>query len=439
MNENETDEGNEPAGQEQNGSANSNGAVNGRPGRSRARLIIPLILILAAIGFSVWYFLLRDNGPPANVITVSGRIESDDSAVAVKTSGKIREIKVREGDTVKAGQVIAVLDDDQVQARVEQAQSAVTQAETRVTRAVQQVSVLQEQKDQAQIGVRQSNLDAQGRVKQAEGQVAEARSRISQSEAQLAQAEVNLKQARYDAGKYERLSGSGDVPEQRATQARSNAEALEKVVEAQKKQIESARAALAIALGALNVAKANLANPSIRASQASAVQKQIEQAEGDIEAARADADAARAKLREAEANRNDLEVVAPFDGLVATRSAEPGEVVAAGTTIVTIINPARIYLRAFVPEGQIGKVKVGQKARVYLDSAPLEPFEAEVARIDPEATFTPENTYFQDERVKQVVGVKLMIKAPKGAAKPGMPADGEILASGEWSGSRSAK
>jgi HlyD family secretion protein len=274
-------------------------------------------------------------------------------------------------------------------------------------------------------------MDAQGRVKQAEGQVAEARSRIAQSEAQLAQAEVNLRQARYDAGKYERLSESGDVPEQRATQARSTAEALEKVVDAQKNQIESARAALTAALGTLNVAKANLANPSIRTSQAAAVQKQIDQAEGDIEAANADAEAARAKLREAEANKSDLTVVAPFDGIVATRSAEPGEVVSAGTTIVTIIDPSAIYLRAFVPEGQIGKVKVGQKARVYLDSAPSTPIEAEVTRIDPEATFTPENTYFQDERVKQVVGVKLMIKAPKGSAKPGMPADGEILISGE--------
>jgi len=89
-----------------------------------------------------------------------------------------------------------------------------------------------------------------------------------------------------------------------------------------------------------------------------------------------------------------------------------------------------VYLRAFVPEGQIGRVRVGQPARVYLDSAPTTPIDAFVSRVDPQATFTPENTYFREERVKQVVGVKLQLRGAIGFAKPGMPADGEILVEG---------
>jgi HlyD family secretion protein len=73
---------------------------------------------------------------------------------------------------------------------------------------------------------------------------------------------------------------------------------------------------------------------------------------------------------------------------------------------------------------------VGQAARVYLDSSPQQPVDAYVSRIDPQATFTPENTYFRDDRVKQVVGLKLQLKGSFGFAKPGMPADGEILVSG---------
>ena len=64
---------------------------------------------------------------------------------------------------------------------------------------------------------------------------------------------------------------------------------------------------------------------------------------------------------------------------------------------------------------------------MYLDSAPGKPLEAVVSRIDPEASFTPENTYFKDDRVKQVVGVKLTLKSAGGYAKPGMPADGEVV------------
>jgi len=103
-----------------------------------------------------------------------------------------------------------------------------------------------------------------------------------------------------------------------------------------------------------------------------------------------------------------------------------------GPPIVTLVNLGQVYLRAFVPGGDIGRVRVGQPARVYLDSAPNTPIDAQVIRIDPEASFTPENTYFREDRVKQVVGVKLLINGALGFAKPGMPADGEILVDGQW-------
>ena len=120
-----------------------------------------------------------------------------------------------------------------------------------------------------------------------------------------------------------------------------------------------------------------------------------------------------------------------------TRAAEPGEVVTAGTAIVTLLDMSKVYLRGYVPEGQIGKVKIGQPARIYLDSDPTKPVDAQVQRIDPQATFTPENTYFRDDRVKQVVGVKLQVKGAIGFAKPGMPSDGEILVEGNvWPSGR---
>ena len=126
-------------------------------------------------------------------------------------------------------------------------------------------------------------------------------------------------------------------------------------------------------------------------------------------------------------------MIAPFTGTVATRTAEPGEVIMPGTPIVTLVNLGEVYLRAFVPEGEIGRVRIGQPARVYLDSAPSKPIDANVMRIDPQASFTPENTYFREDRVKQVVGVKLRLRGAVGFAKPGMPADGEILVDGvDW-------
>jgi HlyD family secretion protein len=385
------------------------------------RIIRPLVILLLVLlaGFLFWRFFLRQPDVPPNIIQVAGRIEGDDSAIAAKTAGRISQINVREGDQVKSGQIIAVLDDAQVKAREEAAQSAVEQAEARQQRAEQQIAVLRAQLDQAQLSVVQARTDAQGRVHQAEAQVAAA-------EAQLAQAEAAYNQARYDEEKFTKLARQGDEPERTAVQAQSSANAQRALVQAARKQVDAAR-------GSLQVARANLTNPQIRSSQAAAVQQQVAQAQADLTAANADIERSRAQFREAEANRADLQIVAPFDGTVATRTAEPGEVVAAGTPIVTIVNLEQVYLRAFVPEGQIARVKVGQQARVYLDTAKggsTQPLTATVERIDPEASFTPENTYFREERVKQVVGVKLRLTSPQGAAKPGMPADGEILVEG---------
>jgi len=387
--------------------------------RRRRLAVVAVVVILGLAGFAVWRFVLAPPALPPGVLGVSGRIEGDDSAVAAKTSGRIREISVREGDRVEAGQVIAVLDDEQIRAREQQAMAAVRQAEARVRLAQHQIAVLDEQLQQSRLGVGQARSDAEGRVNEAEGKLAAA-------DAQLAQAEAAYAQAKWDREAMTRLFQKELVAEQEAQRAKRNEEAQAAIVAAQRRQVEAAR-------GALTAARANLVNPAIRASQVVAVQGQILQAQADIAAAQAEAERARSLLDEARANRADLRVIAPFNGTVATRTAEPGEVVMAGTAIITLVNLAEVYLRAFVPEGQIGRVRVGQPARVYLDSAPAKPIDAYVLRIDPQASFTPENTYFREDRVKQVVGVKLRLKSAVGFAKPGMPADGEILVDGgDW-------
>ena len=195
------------------------------------------------------------------------------------------------------------------------------------------------------------------------------------------------------------------------------------------KQVEAARAGVA-------TAKASLANRGIHEAQNAAIAAQLRRQQAEIANALAQTEQARAQLAEAKAVQADLTVRAPFDGTVVTRTAEPGEIVAPGTPIATIVDLGEVYLRGFVAEGRIGDVKVGQPARVYLDSQPDEPIEAFVSRIDPEATFTPENTYFREDRVKQVIGVKVQLKGAFGYAKPGMPADGEILVRGVWPSGR---
>lgn len=367
--------------------------------------------------FLVWRFVLRGPDVPDSVVALSGRVEGDDSAVASKTTGRILEVHYREGDHVNQGDVIAVLDDEQIRAREHQAQASVEQAQARVTSAEAQIAVLNQQLLQNQLTASQSKDDASARVRQAEADLAAAQS-------DLAQQESNLQLAEFDRDAYSRLAQSGAVSERQGKEAVSKADAQVAAVAAARRRVEAAK-------GALALAQSTLANPAIRQAATAAVERQILQQKAEVASANFQLREAQAQLAEAEANRSDLTIRAPFEGSIVTRTAEPGEVIAAGTSIVTLLDLSKVYLRGFIPEGQIGKVKLGQPARIYLDSDPKKPLEAFVSRIDPQATFTPENTYFRNDRVKQVVGVKLQLKTGFGYAKPGMPADGEILVEGD--------
>lgn len=343
-----------------------------KPARRSLRPVIFLLVlaVLAGAGFAIWKTFFAAAPVPNSIVVLSGRVEGDDSAVAPKTTGRILEIRVREGDSVQAGDTIAVLDDEQVRAREEQAHAAFIQFDARAKSANDQIAVLQEQ--------------------------------LRQSEAEVAQQEASYQLALFDKDAYTRLAKSGAVSERQGKLAESTAEQQAAAVAAAKQHVATVR-------------------------------MQLAQQQAEIAGANASTQQARAQLLEAQENRRDLIVTAPFSGTVATRTAEPGEVVTAGTAIITLIDLTRVYLRGFVPEGQIGQVKLGQPAHVYLDSNSRQPLDAYVSRIDPQATFTPENTYFRDDRVKQVVGLKLQLKNGFGYAKPGMPADGEILVIGnEW-------
>ena len=390
------------------------------PAENRApRSKVVRIFLIAGIIFAalvIWKIFFATPSLPAGIIALSGRIEGDDSAVAPKTSGKILEVTVREGDTVNAGQVIARLDDAQVRAQEDSARAALADAQAKMQGARDQITVLQEQLRQNQVQTGQATQDAEGRVRQAQAD-------LTAAEADLTQQQAALRLAEFNRDAYGKLSKTGAASQLQGLQAEVQADQQAAVVASSQRKVEGAR-------GALTTAQANMDNPKIRVAQVSSTQAQIAQQQSTINAAKAQTAQAQAQLAEAEANRSDLTVLAPFSGTVLTRAAEPGEVVQAGTAIVTLLDLSKVYLRGFIPEGEIGKVKVSQPAHIFLDSNPNQALDGYVLRIDPQATFTPENTYFRDDRVKQVVGVKLQLTSGIGYAKPGMPADGEILTSG---------
>ncbi|MBK5274687.1 MAG: efflux RND transporter periplasmic adaptor subunit [Desulfuromonadales bacterium] len=147
--------------------------------------------------------------------------------------------------------------------------------------------------------------------------------------------------------------------------------------------------------------------------------------------AKARVDASSAGRALAETRLSQTVLIAPVTGLVLAKHAEAGEMLAPGAPVVTIAKMDEVWLRGYIPEGDLGRVKVGQQAKVSIDSWPGRVFEGRVSFIASEAEFTPKNVQTEKERVKLVYRIKITLANPKGELKPGMPADAVIVMSDE--------
>lgn len=412
-------------------SGNPASAPDVKPRSHRSKkllLLIPVGLLLAAVGFGVRAWLVQ---PDDDALELSGRIEGYESDLGAKTGGRIESVAVREGDSVQQGQVVARLDDDELQAALVAAQANRAAAEQQVNQAQSQIGVIQSQIEEAQLTLQQSQGDTAGRVNQAEATVAAAQAQLASAQAQVEQAESELQLARLERDRFQVLVNNGAIPQQQFDQVQTRFETAQGTLAARQASVAAAERQVGAAQGGLTQAETSQLNPDIRTAQITRLQRQLEQANAQLAAAQAEVERAIANQTEVEARLANLSITSPIDGVVVTRMVEPGEVIAAGTTVMTVIDLEDVYLRGYIPEGEIGHVRVGQPAHVFLDSAPEQPLDATVIAIDTEASFTPENIYFQDDRVTQVFGLRLGIENPAGYAKPGMPADGEILLSVE--------
>jgi HlyD family secretion protein len=349
---------------------------------------------------------------PEGTLFVSGRIDGDTVDISFQRAGQIVELNVREGDTVQAGQQLAVISSPQDLARRDAQMARITSDQRRKDQLQRQLATYAERVRQAQLYQDQAQADAPGQVMQAEANLAAVKS-------ELVRWEAEIKQTQADTARYAPLVKSGALAAQIAEQNDTREKIALASAEVSRKQVAAAEAEV-------QRAKAQLQNIPLKESDRMTLERQVDELKSSIASAEADVVADQAELRRIDADLADLKVTAPIGGTILTRTAEPGRVVAPGQTILTMVDMSKLYLRGFVPEENVGKVKVGQQAQVYLDSNPKDPIAATVIRIDPEAMFTPENTYFKDDRVKQVMGVKLGLAGATGYAKPGMPADGTI-------------
>lgn len=387
------------------------------------RRVLPVVVALAGIGAAATYFLSRS---PSDALEFSGRIEGYETDVGAKVAGRVIEVTVREGAEVQKGQLLVRLDDDEVRAQVQGAEARIRAAKQQEQTARLQLSVVESQIAEARLRQQQSQSDTTGRVAQADAQVAAANAQLKQAEAQVVEAQAQLELAQTNASRYAQLVREGAVTQEAYDQRQTTVQTAQATLESRQAAVVAAQRQVTAAQGNLTQVQSTGLNPDINTAQVQRFDTQLRQAQADLKAAQAEVANAEADRNRIQAQLQDLTINSPITGVVTARSVEPGVVVTPGKTLLSLLDLNTVYMRGFIPEGDIGNVRVGQTAEVFLDSQPDQPLSARVIAIDTEASFTPENVYFKKDRVKQVFGVRLAIDQPGGFAKPGMPADAEI-------------
>ena len=225
-------------------------------------------------------------------------------------------------------------------------------------------------------------IDYELQASQAAAQREATRRSGSQIDAQIHLALHHAETARHDLGRYETLRAEGwaTVP-----------------------QIEQRRNAYMAAVDQVNT-----------------LRQQRAQTDAQVEAA-------GQTLALAQTRIGRTRLLSPLTGSVLERLAEPGEVVAAGQPVAVVANLARVRLKLFVSERDLGRLRLGAPARIRVDAFPHRMFPARIASVDAQAQFTPRDVHMADERARTVYGVTLEAENPDGLLKPGMPADAWIL------------
>lgn len=439
-----------------------------RQKRMAAIVAAAAVVLAGGLGWRWW------NRPPAGVLVASGTIEATEMDASFKVSGRVVERPVDEGQGVAAGALIARLESPELEAEVERLRASLQATETRIPQLRTEIAWREEltrrrvAEAEAALAAREHRLaDLKSGARPAEIAEAEAalafrRERLAElksgsrpQEVQRAQAEAREARAVLENAdtEYRRME-SLYRQELIAAQARDAARtALDVAVERHRaarerlalveegprtEEIRRAEAEVRQAEAALALVREGARPDEIRRAAAEVQQAQaalrLAQA-GELEAAltrqqlaTAQASVARdrAALAGAEAQLGYTVLRSPQAGVVLRKHVEPGEMIGAGTPVVTVADLGRVWLKIYVPEPQLGRVKLGQPVEVTTDSYPGKVYRGTVTFVSSEAEFTPKNIQTLEERVKLVFAVKVALENESQELKPGMPADAKI-------------
>jgi HlyD family secretion protein len=341
-------------------------------GETMKKRVFALIGILTLLGVLFWVgFQLKFWGTKALEDSLySGTIEATMVPIQPEQGGKLLEVLVEEGQTVKTGDVLARIDDRAAKIALESAKGQLRQAEAKLN-------------------------DLLGGARSEE--VRRLRALLNQVQANEEGLASNLKFEEKTLKDLEALYSAGAASQKELDIQQNKLNTIKAQHEAAKAQVEAAQASLDQAL-------AGFTEPTVVAQKAAV-------------------DIAKQNVKAAELVIEKLEIKSPIQGSVFYRHVEPGQVINAGTRIITLMSPEDLWVKIYVPETELNHVKMGGGVRISVDAYPDQVFKGEIQYISNQAEFTPKNVQTREERTKTVYAVKIRITEGKDVLKAGMPAD----------------
>ena len=304
------------------------------------------VALVAAAAVVLYWAPWRETGPGPGFVSGNGRIEATEVAVATKLAGRVQDILVGEGDFVQAGQAVARMQIDSLQAQRAEAVARLQQAQLAI--------------DSARVQVAQRESDYQATL------------------AVVAQRESDLDTAQRRLPRSEKLAREGFFSSQLLDDDRAKVHSLQAALTAARSQAKAAQAGIGAARTQVTSAEAN-----VRALEATLARIDVE--------------------------LTDSELKAPRDGRVQFRVVQPGEVVGAGARVLQLADLTDVYMTFFLPETVAGRVALGSEVRIVLDAAPDFVIPASVSFVASTAQFTPKTVETASERQKLMFRVRAQI------------------------------
>ncbi len=389
---------------------------------------LPVIILVAAIclAIAIWYVWFESDGEDGT-IRLSGNIDVTQVNLAFKIPGHLNRRLVDEGDNVKNGQCLALLDETDQRLEVQKAEAEAKYAmavlaELEAGSRTEEISRAEAAAEQARFALEEQLSGSRSQ------EIAEAEADLKRAQAKERAAKSELKLAQNDFERYKAVFADGGISRQTYDTYRTRLDSAKGAAAAAKSQRQAASQRLSLRREGSRSERIRQARSALAQAEAQYELVKTGPRKEAIDQARAKKEGALAAVAMARQRLADTELTSPFDGVVLSTSAEPGSYLNPGGTVLTVADIKNVWVRAFVSETDLGRIRLNQEAEVTVDAYSNRSWKGRISYISSEAEFTPRAVQTFKERTNLVYRIKIEIDNADGALKTGMPADAIIEA-----------